>query len=101
MISENNNTNARFEYTIILSKKAMKDLEKITKNKKLLLKLEEILNELKSNPYSPQFKFEKLRYNNSGFYSKRLTKKDRIVYSIEDNIIQVSIVSIIGHYDDK
>jgi toxin YoeB len=101
MIEQNNYMNTQIEYTIILTSKAMKDLEKITKNKKLLIKLQEIFDELKSNPYSPYFKFEKLRFNKSGLYSKRLTKKDRIVYSIEDNIIQVNVVTLLGHYDDK
>jgi toxin YoeB len=101
MIEDNNYMNTQNEYTIILSKKAMKDLEKITKNKKLSTKLQEIFDELKTNPYSPYFKFEKLRFNNSGLYSKRLTKKDRIVYSIEESIVNVNVISILGHYDDK
>jgi toxin YoeB len=101
MIEDNNYINTQNVYTIILSKKAMKVLEKITKNKMLSIKLQEIFDELKTNPYSPYFKFEKLRFNNSGLYSKRLTKKDRKVYSIEDSIVKVNVISLLGHYDDK
>jgi Txe/YoeB family toxin of Txe-Axe toxin-antitoxin module len=66
MISQNNIMDTQFEYTIIFSKNTMKDVNKIMKNKKLMERLQEILDEIKFNPYLLSFKFEKLKYNNSG-----------------------------------
>jgi Txe/YoeB family toxin of Txe-Axe toxin-antitoxin module len=69
-MNENNNKNTQFEYKITFTKKSLGDLKKLQKNKTSLLKFNEIYEELKVNPYSPYFKFEKLKYNNSGLYSK-------------------------------
>ena len=55
-------------------RQALKDLKKLQKNQKLLLKLREILDDIKENPYSPSFKMEKLKGNFGDHFSKRLDK---------------------------
>ncbi|MCQ2228372.1 MAG: type II toxin-antitoxin system YoeB family toxin [Bacteroidales bacterium] len=34
-------------------------------------------------------------------YSRRLNGKDRIVYSVHDDIVCVNILQMLGHYNDK
>jgi toxin YoeB len=42
---------------------------------------------------------EPLKYNLTGFWSRRLTEKERIVYYVEDNTL--NIVRYLSHYGDK
>ena len=88
-------------YQLEFKKQALEQVKAIAQNKKLTKKLQEILDDIIANPYSPNFKFERLKYNLSGYYSKRLTQKDRIIYQVEDEIVTVLILSVIGHYGDK
>ena len=87
-------------HKIKFSKIASKQIEKLFKNKQLLVKLEIILQNIETNPYSSSFKFEKLKYNYRNHCSKRLDKKNRVIYEIIDDEIIVLIISVLGHYDD-
>jgi toxin YoeB len=86
------------KYHIVLDDITKKQLKIVSKNAKLYSRMLEIFKDIEINPYSPSFKFERLKHNLSGFCSKRLDKKNRIIYLVEDNIITVTIVSILGHY---
>ena len=88
------------KFVLILSKNAKKQIRTIEKDKKVLHKLFAIFSELEVNPYSTTHKFEHLRHNLSGYCSKRLDHKNRVVYSVQDDIVTVEIVSILGHYED-
>ena len=44
---------------------------------------------------------EPLVGSNDVTYSRRITKKDRLVYDIYDNIVTVLVISAEGHYRDK
>ena len=89
-------------YQLEFSPRALEDLEKIKKsgNKAILNKLRTILQELMEHPLTGSGKPEKLRYRDN-VYSRRLSSKDRIVYSIYDNLVKVNILQMMGHYDDK
>lgn len=89
------------KYKIILDKKATKDLDKLKKDKKLLKKCLEIIESLSINPYSDTNKFERLVGNYSGFCSKRIDLKNRLIYKVENDKVIVIIVSVLGHYNDK
>lgn len=86
-------------FQLSLSKKSEKDLKTLQKNPDLLKKLFEIFKDLEENPYSPKFKMEKLKYNFQDHYSKRLDKKNRVIYRVVDQEILVSVISILGHYE--
>ena len=43
--------------------------------------------------------FERLKENYSGFCSKRIDKKNRLIYKVDDYKIIVLIVSVLGHYE--
>ena len=87
-------------YNLVLAKEAQKDIRKLQKDKRLMSKLFEILRDIEQNPYSPAFKMEKLKYNFQDHYSKRLDKKNRVIYQVFEDKILVSVISILGHYDD-
>ena len=89
------------KFQIDYDKKAKKDLKKLMKDKKLLAKAVEIIDEISEDPYSTTHKFEHLKYNLSGFCSKQLDKKNRIVYRVIDDLVVVVMISVLGHYDDK
>jgi toxin YoeB len=70
-------------------------------NKATLNKIKFILLEIQNDPYTGIGKPEKLKHGLKGFWSRRINHKDRLVYSINENIITVIVVSAIGHYSDK
>jgi len=88
-------------YQIIFEKKALDDIFKIKKSgqKSDLKKLDAILEELKVHPETGIGNPEQLKHEFSGFWSRRINKKDRLIYEIieePDNL--VVIISALGHY---
>lgn len=61
---------------------------------KLILLIEDI----KRNPFKGLGKPEPLKYKVPPCWSRRINKKDRLVYRINKREIQ--IISILGHYND-
>jgi len=70
-------------------------------DKSSIKKVERIIAELYVHPETGTGKPEKLKFELAGYWSRRINKKDRLVYLIENNIVTVTIVSAIGHYGDK
>lgn len=89
-------------YSLIFAPRAMDDFEKIKKSgdQARLKKLRTILEELREHPLTGTGNPERLRYR-SNAYSRRLSGRDRIVYSIHDEIVVVNILQMLGHYEDK
>jgi toxin YoeB len=89
-------------YRLIFYKEAQKDIEYWRKsgNKQAIKKISNIVEALKKDPYnkSPGDP-EKLKY--AGGYSRRIDRKNRITYEINDIAGEVIIFSMRGHYDDK
>ena len=82
-------------YTLIFTKQAAKDIQKLSP--KLRDKAKDILrNKVSVNPYSGKALVGDLK----GFYSVRLSHKDRIVYSIHDDVLEVMVVRGRSHYGD-
>ena len=69
-----------------------------TQDKKTLKRINVIINEVKRTPFEGVGKPEPLRGNMSGYWSRRIDEKNRIVYFEQDNILYV--VSCRGHYDN-
>jgi toxin YoeB len=90
-------------YSIELTEEAKKDLEKHRKagDKKLLLKISKLLDELRENPTTGTGKPEPLKYYDIPTWSRRITDKHRLVYRIAEEKIIVLVLSAWGHYDDK
>ncbi|MBS3739342.1 MAG: Txe/YoeB family addiction module toxin [Psychroflexus sp.] len=52
------------------------------------------------HPYSGSGNPEQLKHNLSGFWSRRLNKKDRLIYEIiEKPDKKVVVISALGHYE--
>jgi Txe/YoeB family toxin of toxin-antitoxin system len=82
-------------YSIRLTRQAAKDVTKLAP--KLQAKLKDILrNRLAVDPYSGKALVGDLK----GYYSVRLTIRDRIVYSIHDNELVVLVIRAKTHYGD-
>ena len=85
-------------YKIIVSKQAVKDA-KLIKQAQLENKVKTILSELSIDPYSKTFNFEALKFDLSGFYSKRINIKHRLVYRIDETRKEVIILRMWSHYE--
>lgn len=70
-------------------------------NKASIKKIKQIVAELSEHPYIGTGKPEALRNELSGFWSRRINKKDRLIYRVDENIVFVFIISAMGHYNDK
>ena len=82
-------------YTLRFTKQAAKDLQKLSP--KLRDKAKDILRKKVSiDPYSGKPLVGDLK----GFYSVRLSHKDRIVYSIHDDVLEVIVVRGRSHYGE-
>jgi toxin YoeB len=77
------------------------DYEKLrAKDKKLHISVCRIIKELlRSNPAQGIGKPEQLRHNLSGFWSRRISQKDRIIYKFDDNYIYIFAIG--GHYNQQ
>lgn len=70
------------------------------KDKKLHKALCKLLKEmLRNDPSKGMGKPEQLRHNLAGFWSKRISQKDRLIYKFDDHSIYIFAIS--GHYDDR
>lgn len=91
------------KYSIKLAYEAEKDLKLIYKSgdKASINKLEQIFAELQENPYEGVGKPKPLKHRYVGFWSRRINRKDRIVYQVKEEEVSVLVVSARDHYDDK
>jgi toxin YoeB len=90
------------KYSIIVTRRADTDLKhwRQSGNKSVQRKIEKIFNELQEHPTTGTGKPEQLKGELSKYWSRRLNKKDRLIYRIDDNVVIVYILSLCGHYDD-
>ena len=89
-------------YSVELSPGAAKDLAKLRKSEpKAFEKALTLLDELAVHPRTGTGKPEPLSADRAGQWSRRITLKHRMVYSIEDEIVSVYVLSYYGHYGDK
>jgi toxin YoeB len=70
-------------------------------NQSTIKKITKILIELSETPFEGIGNPEALKFNLSGFWSREINKKDRIIYKVDQNIVMVYVVSAMGHYSDK
>ncbi len=69
------------------------------KDKKLHKALCKLLKEmLRGDPSQGMGKPEQLRHSLSGFWSKRISQKDRLIYKFDDHSIYIFAIG--GHYED-
>ena len=90
-------------YTLVFSETALDDIEKHKKagDKIILKKIEKLLNELMEHPKTGTGQPEMLKHELTGLYSRRINKKHRLVYSINEEVIIVHVLSAWAHYGAK
>ncbi len=59
-------------------------------DKKILKRINTLIKDIKRNPYSGIGDPEPLKYNWSGFWSRRITKEHRLVYVVEQDAILIA-----------
>ncbi len=91
------------KYTLVISSRARKELQAHYKSgdRKTIKRIEQIFLELSETPFTGIGNPEALKYHLSGYWSRRLNKRDRIIYRVIEETVQILIVSAVGHYDDK
>ena len=90
-------------YELILSDEAKEHLKEWKKSgqKKTLKKIADLLAELREHPRTGTGQIEQLKGELSGYWSRRIDKASRMVYTIEDERIIVTVISLKGHYGNK
>lgn len=89
-------------YSITIAKSAQKVLKKWKKsNPSLFQKASNILKELIEHPRTGTGHPEALKGGNDITYSRHITAHDRIIYDILDDKVEVHVVDVEGHYNDK
>ena len=85
---------------IVFTKNALKDLKywKKQKNKEILLRIESLLNDIIKNPFEGIGNPEPLKYQLSGYWSRRITKEHRLIYTIKDGKI-IIVTALRYQYD--
>ncbi len=87
-------------YELVFTPKAVEGIEKLKKsgNIPLIKKLKKLLLELSDHPFEGTGQPEQLKHDFAGFWSRRLNREHRIVYAVDQKIITVTIISVLGHY---
>lgn len=89
-------------YSIDFSKIARKELAEYKKsNPAAFKKITKMLGEMQVHPREGTGHPEPLLKGNDITYSRHITKKDRLIYDIYDNVIKVLVLTAKGHYQDK
>lgn len=89
-------------YKIKYQKQAIEDAKKLKQEEpKAFEKLLKLEAELKEHPRTGTGKPEPLSGNRTGEWSRRITRKHRLVYEIHDTEVVVLVLTAYGHYDDK
>lgn len=86
-------------YHLDFSNQAKSDIDfhKKSGNKAILKKLFVLLNELTEHPFEGTGKPEALKYNLTGYWSRRINQEHRLVYEVlKDTIL---LHSAKGHYE--
>ena len=89
-------------YEIVYSERAKEDLAKLRREEpNAHKKAVKLLNELMDHPRTGTGKPEPLSGDRAGQWSRRITKKHRLIYEIFDSEVFVDVLAAYGHYDDK
>lgn len=90
------------KYTVVLAGESKEDLQKIYRagDKTIIKKIEKLFVELSEHPYTGTGKPKPLKYQIKT-WARRIDGKNRMLYSVDNDIVTVYVVSLLGHYGDK
>ena len=89
-------------YEIIFSPDATQDLIRLQRSEpSAYKKVNKFIEELKLHPKTGTGHPEPLKGEPKNRWSRKITKKHRLVYRIFETEVYVDVLSAYGHYDDK
>lgn len=89
-------------YIINFSEQALADVDRLKVHEpKAYEKFLSFLSELSEHPKTGTGHPEQLKGLPKGRWSRRLSKKHRLIYRIYEREVVVLVISAYGHYDDK
>ena len=89
-------------YSEKIKKKAEYDLLRLAKEEpKAFLKAQALIKELREHPKTGTGHPEPLKGKPEGRWSRRISKKHRLVYRILETEVVILVIAAYGHYDDK
>ncbi|WP_437889459.1 Txe/YoeB family addiction module toxin [Phytobacter sp. V91] len=59
-------------------------------DKRMVRKINELIKDIRRTPFEGKGKPEPLKYNLSGFWSRRITSEHRLVYSVTDDALLIA-----------
>ncbi len=59
-------------------------------DKHILKRINELIKDIQRSPFEGKGKPEALRYNLSGFWSRRITEEHRLVYEVTDENLHIA-----------
>ncbi|MDE7149950.1 MAG: Txe/YoeB family addiction module toxin [Bacteroidales bacterium] len=85
---------------IVLLSQAERDLDdwKKSGNKQIMNRITALLKDIALHPYTGIGKPEALKYQLSGYWSRRINSEHRIIYAVHDDIVTVYVLSMRYHY---
>lgn len=66
-------------------------------DKRMVLKINELLKDISRNPFSGIGKPEPLKYKYKGFWSRRINEEHRLIYQVKES--EILIAKCRYHYD--
>ncbi len=82
---------------VTFSPQAKDDLDYwLTNNKTTAKKIVQLIEDIQQNPFVGIGKPEPLKHQLSGFWSRRINRKHRLIYQVYEN--EIFIFSAKGHY---
>jgi toxin YoeB len=66
-------------------------------NKKVQKKIAKLIEECTKSPFEGTGKPEGLKHNLKGYWSRRITEEDRLIYKVTDDMI--TIIACKSHYE--
>ena len=69
-----------------------------TQDRRTLKRVNELIKDIERDPYRGKGKPEPLRHEWQGYWSRRINDKDRIIYRIHNNQLEIAVCR--SHYDD-
>lgn len=89
-------------FEVRYQKEALDDMAKLKRQEpSAFKKAVKLIDELYEHPKTGTGKPEPLSGDKTGQWSRRITKKHRLVYEIRDKEVIVIVISAYGHYSDN
>lgn len=89
-------------YSVTYSDEALDSIARFKmSNPASFKKIVKLVQELHEHPRTGTGHPEALKGYGGNVYSREVNKKDRLVYEIHEDVVNVYIISADGHYNDK